>query len=263
MLPSARFLLLSTVLMLTGAMVASAAERFSMAVGSHDLLTVFNAQGERKAELPLPAISQTVVVDGMTFQVSYGRDADNLLTAIVAPNPTEPQDLHFNVLGKSIDTDKQAVVTLTFSKNLSSVRIDPGYIGKVEVNAHRMQRDSAANRGMQHAPLLVAYTPPVDYLERPGGYGHGFDRSGARLQSLPRRTGQARHGRAGQRPGHRRNAAGCSSRDSGGCQSAREFDRSRAGGAGPCFRSRAATPFRRTPPARCLLPRQRRPDLRP
>lgn len=129
-----------------------------MAVGSHDLLTVFNAKGDRKAELPLPSISQSVVVDGATFQISYGRDANNLLTAIIAPNPTEPQDLHFTVLGKSIDTDKSAVVTLTFSKSLDSVKIDPGYIGEVQVNSQRLRHDSAASRQMQHAPLM-AYSP--------------------------------------------------------------------------------------------------------
>jgi hypothetical protein len=147
-------------MVLTGVIAGSAADRFSMSIGPRDLLSVLNAKGERKAELPLPSISQPVVVDGVTFQISYGRDANNLLTAIIAPNPDEPQDLHFTVLGKSIDTDKQAVVTLTFSNNLSSVKIDPGYVGDVEVNSHRVDRDSAANRGMQHAPLL-AYSPTV------------------------------------------------------------------------------------------------------
>jgi hypothetical protein len=144
---------------LTGAILASAADRFAMSIGSHDLLNILNAKGERKAELPLPSVSQSVVIDGATFQVSYGRDANNLLTAIIAPNPDEPQDLHFTVLGKNVDTDKQAVVTLTFSNNLSSVKIDPGYVGDVEVDAHRVDRDSAINRTMQHAPLL-AYSPP-------------------------------------------------------------------------------------------------------
>ena len=162
-----RCLFLSAVLILAGALAASASDRFSLAVGSHDLLTIFNAKGERKAELPLPSISQSVVVDGATFQVSYGRDANNLLTAIIAPNPTEPQDLHFTVLGKSIDSDKQAVVTLTFSKSLSNVKIDPGYVGEVEVNAHRLHRDSAANQSMQHAPLLVAYSPDATPLTQP------------------------------------------------------------------------------------------------
>jgi FecR protein len=158
-LSSTRYLCLSAVLILTGAVAASAADRFSMVVGSHDLLTIFNAKGDPKVELPLPSISQTVVVDGATCQISYGRDANNLLTAIIAPNPAQPQDLHFTVLGKSIDTDKDAVVTLTFAKNLSGVTIDPGYVGEVEVNSHQMHLDSAINRGMQHAPLLVAYSP--------------------------------------------------------------------------------------------------------
>lgn len=159
-LSSARYLCLSAVLILTGAVAASAADRFSMAIGQHDLLTIFSTNGDPKVELPLPSISQTVVVDGATCQISYGRDANNLLTAIIAPNPAQPQDLHFTVLGKSIDTDKQAVITLTFSKSLNGVTIDPGYVGEVEVNSHQLHPDSALNRGMQQAPLLVAYSPP-------------------------------------------------------------------------------------------------------
>jgi hypothetical protein len=159
-LSSARYLCLSAALILTGAATASAADRFSMAVGQHDLLTIFNANGDPKVELPLPSISQTVVVDGATCQISYGRDANNLLTAIITPNPAQPQDLHFSVLGQSIDTDKEAVVTLTFSKSLSGVTIDPGYVGEVEVNSRQLHPDSAVNRAMQHAPLLVAYSPP-------------------------------------------------------------------------------------------------------
>jgi hypothetical protein len=157
-LPRCAFL--SATLIFAGAIAASAGDRFSMVVGSHDLLTVLNAKGERKALLPLPSISQAVVVDGATCQISYGRDANNLLTAIIAPNPTEPQDLHFTVLGKAIDTDRSAVVTLTFSKNLNSVKIDPGYVGDVEVNSQRMQRDTAASRHMQHAPLIAYSTTP-------------------------------------------------------------------------------------------------------
>jgi hypothetical protein len=170
-LSPARCLFLSALLVFSGALAASAADRFSLAVGSHDLLTVFNAKGERKAELPLPAISQTVVVDGATFQISYGRDASGLLTAIIAPNPTQPEDLHFTVLGKSIDSDREAVVTLTFTKNLGGVKVDPGYVGEVEVNSQHLRRDSAVNRSMQHAPLLVAYSPAATEPATPGASG--------------------------------------------------------------------------------------------
>jgi hypothetical protein len=141
---------------IAGSWGAKAADRFSLAVGSHDLLLVNDANGAQRAELPLPSISQSVTVGDATFQVSYGRDANNLLTAIVSPNPSEPQDLHFSVLGKTIDSDKLAVVTLTFSKEAQQVKIDPGYVGQVEVNARALQHDSAANRPMQHVDGEVA-----------------------------------------------------------------------------------------------------------
>lgn len=150
-MPFARGILLSTALLASG-VAASAADRFALAVGPHDMLVVLSAKGEQKAELPLPTLSQNVTMDETTFQLSYGRDANNSLTAILAPNPTQPQDLHFNVLGKAIDTDKSAVVTLTFSKSLNSVHVDPGYIGEVEVNAQRLRHDAALN-GTPHLAI--------------------------------------------------------------------------------------------------------------
>ena len=144
---------------MAGTWGARAAERFSLALGSHDLLVVSDAKGAPQTELPLPTISQSVTVGEATFQVSYGRDSDNLLTAILSPNPAEPQDLHFTVLGKSVDSDKLAVVTLTFSKEARQVKIDPGYVGEVQVNSRMLQHDSAANRPMQHANGSLASLP--------------------------------------------------------------------------------------------------------
>jgi hypothetical protein len=152
----ARFALVSALLLTAGAVSAFATDRFSVAVGTHERLLVFGPNGDQKADLPLPSISQNVAVGATMFQISYGRDANGLLTAIIAPNPSQPQDLHFNVLGKAIDTNKSAVVTLTFSKSLNGVKIDPGYIGEVEVNSHRLGHDSAANH--MH-PGMIPRTP--------------------------------------------------------------------------------------------------------
>jgi hypothetical protein len=151
-----RTLLPAVVFLFAGLLAASAQDRFSLSVGSRDMLVV---QGDHRTELPLPSISQAVIVNGTTFQVSYGRDATGLLTAIIAPNPSEPQDLHFTVLGKSIDSDRQAVVTLTFSKAAKDVKIDPGYVGVVEVNSQKVRPDSAANFPMRHATPDRTATP--------------------------------------------------------------------------------------------------------
>jgi hypothetical protein len=137
-----RPLLPAVLLLFVGVAGAFAQDRFSVAVGARDMLVI---AGDSKTELPLPSISQAVRVDGTTFQVSYGRDANGLLTAIIAPNPSQPQDLHFTVLNKNIDSDRQAVVTLSFSKSHDQVKIDPGYVGMVQVNSQKMQPDSAAN----------------------------------------------------------------------------------------------------------------------
>ena len=137
-----RTFLPAVLLLFIGVAWASGQDRFAVAVGARDMLVI---TGDHKTELPLPSISQTVRVDGATFQVSYGRDANGLLTAIFAPNPSQPQDLHFTVLSKSIDSDRKAVLTLSFSKNKDQVKIDPGYVGVVQVNSQKIQPDSAAN----------------------------------------------------------------------------------------------------------------------
>jgi hypothetical protein len=157
-LSSARYILLAALLFASG-VAASAADRFSLAVGSHDMLVVFGPNGNPRAELPLPSISQDVTIGDTTCQISFGRDANNLLTAIVAPNPNQPEDLHFTVLGQAIDTDKSAVVTLTFSKTVNNVKVDPGYVGSVDVNSQRLQHDAVVNQ-RPHAGLVARTASP-------------------------------------------------------------------------------------------------------
>jgi len=114
-------------------------DRFAITVGAHDKLVIFGPKGERAAELSVPSIAQPVTIGDMSFQVSYGHNAKEQLTAILTPSATDPTELHFNVCGKSVDADKNAVVTLIFSSNLKSVTIDAGYGGRVEVNSRRVR----------------------------------------------------------------------------------------------------------------------------
>jgi len=118
--------------------LAMGEDRFAVIVGEHDTLVVFGPKGERAAEFSVPSIAQSVTVGDISFQVSYGHNANGRLTAILSPSDAAPADLHFNVCGKSVDADK-AVVTLIFSSNLKSVTIDAGYGGRVEVNSHRVR----------------------------------------------------------------------------------------------------------------------------
>jgi hypothetical protein len=121
-------------------------DRFSLTVGQHGDLLIFGPKGEKVADLPVPSISQAVTVNGSTsFQVSYGRDVNDRLTAILAPNAAQPVDLHFSCLGKNIDATNEAVVTLTFSRSLGSVSVDPGYIGVVQVNSGKIRHHDLAD----------------------------------------------------------------------------------------------------------------------
>ena len=134
------------------------ADRFAVAVGAHDNLVIFGPKGDRVAEISPPAIAQPVTVGDVSFQVSYGRDANGQLTAILTPDAASPAQLHFNVLGKGIDADK-AVVTLTFSSNLKGVTVDPGYVGNVEVNSQRLGHHHLADDAT--APQEIAPTVPA------------------------------------------------------------------------------------------------------
>jgi hypothetical protein len=123
--------------------LASADDHFAIAVGAHDNLVVFGPNGARAAELSVPTIGQVVAVGDVSFQVSYGSDARGRLTAVLAPSADAPTDLHFNVLGKSVDADR-AVVTMVFSLNLQHVTIHAGYGGRVEVNSRRVRPSELA-----------------------------------------------------------------------------------------------------------------------
>ena len=118
-------------------------DRFVLAIGPHNDLVVSGPNGEKVGDYPAPTISQPVTIAGVaSFEISFGRDVTNKLTAIVSPNPSQPGDLHFTVLNKKVDADKQAVVTLTFSPK--GVAVDPGYIGVVQVNSETVSHHAHA-----------------------------------------------------------------------------------------------------------------------
>jgi hypothetical protein len=118
--------------------------RFSIAVGSHDNLLILGPNREQIADMAAPTLQRAVAVGTTSFRVSYGRDANGQLTAILTPSDSSAVTLRFSAGGKSIDADK-AVVTLTFSPNLKGVLVDPGYVGTVEVDSHLMRAHSLAD----------------------------------------------------------------------------------------------------------------------
>ena len=112
-------------------------DRFSITVEQPDKLAVLGPKGDHVADLTAPTIAQTVTIGDVSFQLSYGRNANGDLSAILTPSSATSPALHFTVLGKSVDADK-AVVTLIFSSNLKRVTVNASYGGRVEVNSHRV-----------------------------------------------------------------------------------------------------------------------------
>jgi hypothetical protein len=131
-------------------------DRFAITVSTHDKLVIFGPKGDRVAELAVPTIGQSATAGDVSFQVSYGRDTNGRLSAILSPSETAPAPLHFNVMGKAVDAD-QAVVTLIFTANLKSVIVDPGYGGSVEVNSHRLRKHTLSDDVI--VPRLLAPHP--------------------------------------------------------------------------------------------------------
>jgi len=158
-------ILLAAILLIGGgSLFAQAADSFALAPSGNDSLVVFGPKGERVAELSVPTISKEVTVGSTSFQISYGRDASNDLTAILAPSSSKPQELQFTVLNKSITASKQAVVTLTFP-DARHVSVDPGYVGTVSVNSHTLRHrelvDSAPPAAPRPSTAQTAATPVV------------------------------------------------------------------------------------------------------
>jgi hypothetical protein len=119
-------------------------ERFSIAIGSHDNLLIASPSGETVADIAGQIVGENVIVGNTSLQVSYGRDANGHLTAVLATHDLNSVSLHFTAGGRSVDSDK-AVVTLTFSSDWKGVQIDPGYVGTVEVDSHALRTHSIAD----------------------------------------------------------------------------------------------------------------------
>ncbi len=129
---------------------------FSVAVGSHDNLLISGPGGETVADLAGQTVDKAITIGSTALQVSYGRDANGELTAILASSDSSTVALHFSAGGKTIDAEK-AVVTLTFSSNLKGVLVDPGYVGTVEVDSHVLRPHSLADD--LPMPIALASAP--------------------------------------------------------------------------------------------------------
>jgi hypothetical protein len=187
--PSIRFCLPPLLLLLATSSLAMGGDRFAVAVGPRDTLAIFAPDGSRVAELAVPTISRPVKIGNTTFQVSYGRDANDLLTVILTPDPTGPQSLHFNVLSKNIDTDQQAVVTLTFSNRLDHVAVDPGYLGIVQVDSRTLRHRELADESYpappvsSGAPLMARTSPELAPREIPSSSSQASASSSSSTES--------------------------------------------------------------------------------
>jgi hypothetical protein len=143
-------------------LIGAVDNRFAVAIGADDHLVISGPSGAILSEIPLPTLAREIKVGDGSLQVSYVRDANGLLTAVLTPSKSGSGLLQFSALGRNIDADK-ADVTLTFSPDRKSAKIDPGYVGTVDVDSHRLLphllSDDAPIPAAAPAPQAVASTP--------------------------------------------------------------------------------------------------------
>ena len=166
---------------------ASADDRFALAVGPHGDLAVFGLHGEKVGSYTMPTIGQAVNINGgPSFQVSYGRDVNDHVSVILSPDAAHPQDLHFSVLNKAVDADKAAVVTLTFSSSLNSVKVDPGYVGVVHVNAEGVDHELVAHQEPVRPVKKQSLPPPAENSSSPATAASGDSAPALHTTPAPR-----------------------------------------------------------------------------
>lgn len=125
---------------------------FTLKVSEFDVLLIQGADGKNIAEILESTVGKTIQVGATSFQVSYGRDLNDSLSVIVAPNISKPTALNFNVGDKSVQSDKAAIVTVTYSNDHKPTHIDPGFIGTVTIDGQIAKVPTAI-------PTVVAKSP--------------------------------------------------------------------------------------------------------
>ena len=138
--------------------------RFSLALGSHDDLLISGPGSAAIADVPAQTVGKSLTMGTTTARISFGRDANGQLTAVLAALAQDSAELHFSARGKSIDADK-AIVTLTFSPDSKSLVVDPGYVGTVQVDSHllparKVADDSPAPAASAPSDVIIP-TPPL------------------------------------------------------------------------------------------------------
>ncbi len=128
--------------------------KFSLTIGENEALQISGPTGEKAAELTPGTVGKSVVIGGLQFNASFGRDVNGKLSAILSPNLDKPAPMSFSVAGKSIETDGNAIVTLIYGSDLKQVTIDPGYIGSVKVDGQKLNSQSVV------APPVVEKSAP-------------------------------------------------------------------------------------------------------
>jgi hypothetical protein len=159
----AKMIALAISMFAAGSLMAEDAN-FSLAIAVGDKLAIFGANGTKVAELPAPTLGQVVKASPVSFQVSFGRDASDRLTAIISPDPAKPSSLNFITGGRTVQMDAESVVTLIYSPDGRSVMVDPGLIGKVLVDRKPAVQTAVYQATVPMPAMAVANAPISDDL---------------------------------------------------------------------------------------------------
>jgi hypothetical protein len=138
-------------------------------LGPNDTLQILSPTGEKITELSSPSLGKVVSVPPATAQMSFGRDAMDRLTLIVGSNPKNPQSLSFSVLGRTVELTRDTVISLSFSNDLKTVSLDPGFIGVVKVDGREVSQMVVLQspNGSMPEPVAVSSKPSAAPMTPP------------------------------------------------------------------------------------------------
>jgi hypothetical protein len=147
------------------------AETFSLSIDAQERLVLSGGSVKTPILITAPAVSQPVTIGSHPYTVSYGKDMDGHLSAVIAPASPKAASLVFDIAGKRVEMDNKSVTTIVFSDDKKGATIHPGYIGNVKVNGQKVDSAVAKIKNSSVEPLANANgQPPVKqtaYTEQP------------------------------------------------------------------------------------------------
>lgn len=145
-----------------GFILFSPAENFTLTI-TEGSLSVLDSQGNKIGEYSQGTVGKPVSVGASQFLLSFGRDVQSNLSAILSPVRNVNSPLDFKTANKAIKTDGNAIVTIKYSPDFKTATIDEGFIGKIQV----ADIGGSSSQGLKVADLIPSVNEPISGASLP------------------------------------------------------------------------------------------------